>query len=373
MKPRVLNIIGQRPQSGVKSVLMNFEKSFDKKFEYDFLFFSDIKEGSFDNMMMKNGRKVYILPEISISKIKNVIKELDSFFLNHINEYDIYHIHSPNVAFVVSTIIKKYDDSKIIIGHSHATKYSEKKLNSLRNAILINRKKQFSHFIACSNEAGKFITKGTKKDYKIIHNAIELKQFSFSEDERLKIRKELKVTANYCIVSVGLFNKQKNQKFIIDILEKIIQKGIDDVRVFFIGEGLMIDDIKKIVEIKKLKKYVEFLGYRDDVSKLLNAMDILVMPSLYEGLPVVGVEAIANGLPVVFSNNITKDINTKNTRHCDLSDLNSWVETIMFFKSNNNKILKDRSNQKELSDLGFDISVEQDTLYNYYLDLLVDK
>lgn len=302
-KVRVLNIIGKRPTGGIGAVVYNYQSHFTTgNVVYDYLLFAEEPYGDFDDKVEKLGSKVYVLPELRNSRLIYLYKKINEFFKIHGSEYDVVHLHSTNIGFLCYPIAKKYG-IKNLIAHSHATMYSDKKLNAIRNSILcLPLKKMANIYFACSRAAGEFLygkrMMESGKVY-VLNNAIDYDKFKFNDCIRNKIRRELGLDNKFVVGHVGRFCEQKNHIFLIDIFCQVIKHNRDSVLVL-VGEGPLKEEIKKLVKERNIETNVLFLGQRSDVNELLQAMDVFVLPSLYEGLPVIGVEAQASGFHVFF-------------------------------------------------------------------------
>lgn len=348
--------------SGVMSVIMNYYKNINKeKIQFDFLYFKKMQSDvlTYEDIIKNNGGKVFSCPYF-----KNLIrfnKELDRILKE--NNYDIIHIHDAFILKFIVKTIRKYKNIKIIV-HSHATKWSDKRISSIRNKILCYKICNYADYLfACSEAAGKFMF--GKKNFYIVKNAIEVNKYLFNGQNREEKRKNLNIIKSQTVIGhVGNFNKQKNHIFLIELFEKILDYNKNYVLVL-IGDGATRPKIEEIVKNKRIEENVIFLGKRSDVDKFYSAMDIFVLPSLYEGLPMVGVEAQCNGLPVVFSKNITKEVKINDCQFVSLESGSAlWATKILSTKVNSNE---DRIKAKKcVIDKGFDIHNESEKLMNKY-------
>lgn len=363
-KTNVLNIIGKRPQGGIGAFVYNYQLNMNKNIiQMDYMIFNDKKEGDFDNKVKALGSNVYVLSELKNSRLFTIINEINNFFKENSKKIDIIHIHSANIAFICLPIAKRYGISKCIV-HSHATKYSDKKLNAVRNYFLCKFIYRYSPTLfACSYAAGRFLY-GKKKPFKVINNAINITQFCFKEDLREKKRKELNLTNKFVIGNVGRFCNQKNHLFLLKVFKKIKTLQKNSV-LMLIGSGEKMDVIKNFVIENNLKDDVLFLGQRNDVNELMQAMDVFVLPSLYEGFPVVGVEAECIGLPCFYSDTITTEIGLINSFFISLKENDDyWAKKIFEVCTNFNRKREDLI----MRSLGYDIKQEAESLQNFYVE-----
>ena len=174
---------------------------------------------------------------------------------------------------------------------------------------------------------------GSKKNIFIMTNAIEADKYTYDNNVRISLRKELGIENKIVIGNVARFSYQKNHNFIVNLAKEITQLN-KDIIFLLIGRGELLAEIKTQVRANRLDDYVVFLGVRDDVQDLLNAMDVFILPSRYEGLPVTLVETQANGLTSVASNKITKEIKfADNVIYLPIdSGTEEWVKCILNMK-----------------------------------------
>ena len=355
-------------KSGIMSFVMNYYRAIDKeKIQFDFLVF-DTLEDNYEEEIVKLGGCVYKVKNSSQKKPFLLQKEVKKFICNHRYTYNIIHYHAISIWHFALKIAKK-NGIKHIISHSHATMYSDKKINSIRNGLLIRQMKKISnHYFACSKAAGSFIygnslTKQGK--VKIINNAVDCTKFQYNPLKRDKIRKELGVGNELLIGHVGRFNEQKNHLFLIDIFKTILKKN-PDVKLILVGEGPLQRPVENKISKLKIDNNIFVLGRRNDVPEILSAIDIFLLPSLFEGLPFVGVEAQVSGLPIAMSETITREIGLYNYVYIKLEEsLDYWADKIL-----NLNYTCDRHNaHKKMMELGFDIEKEALKLERMYSEM----
>jgi len=367
---RVLNVIGRRPTGGIGSVVKNYQSHFPYEIVYDYLLFSKDTTGDFDIFVEKMGSKVHVLPELKLKNLFKILLALKKFFFTHGNDYDIVHIHTVNVAFLVGRYAKKAGIENII-AHSHATQFSDKKLNALRNKILcLKLKKICTHYIACSEEAGSFLF---GEEYmsagkvKILKNAIDINDFLFSENKRSTFRKEFGLTDELVVANVGRLSQQKNQTFVIDIFYEL-KNLIPSSKLFIVGDGEEYENLRKKVKEYNLEKDVVFTGRRDDIEYILSGIDFFLMPSLYEGLPVIGVEALSSGLYCLFSKNISKEFICPKSMYIGLDEGSKvWANQIKLVVENKESYNRYVYFTKEM---GYDINEQAPKLLKYYEEIV---
>lgn len=344
---------------GVENYLMNYYRNIPKdNIEFDFCYHID-SDVNFVDEINSLGGKVFKLPRFSLRKILAIESKIGDIIKK--GKYDIVHCHMANAAWLYFKVAKKYG-VKVRIIHSHQAAAADKITHKIRNYPLLRLGcKRASHFFACSNLAGNYLFKNKK--FIVINNAIDINKYKYDEFARNSIRKKLSIPNDtYVIGNIGRFCNQKNQLFLIDIFKKINDQN-PNTRLLLIGEGELEEKIKTKVENFGIKENVIFTGAVKDTYKYYSTMDVFVLPSLYEGLPVVGVEAQINGLKVITSTTVTKELNfSGNVSFISLEDdLIIWAKEIIKF------ICISRQN---VNTQIYDINSQSKRLEKIYMDLI---
>lgn len=352
--------------SGVMTVIMNYYKHIDhSKINFDFLYFMAPGDGykTHQETIESYGGKVYFIPDFT--KFITFNRKLDELLKN--NSYNIVHIHDPFVVKFIHHTLRKNHVKNIIV-HSHATQWSDKRLNGIRNQIIcLGLRRYIDYPFACSEAAGNFLY-GKKKHFTVLNNAIDTERYAYDETERNNIRAELNVKGRTVYGHVGNFNNQKNHVFLIEIFKEILKIDHNAI-LMLIGDGplrtVVVDMVKKL----KLEEKVLFLGKKNDVQRYYQAMDCFILPSLYEGLPMVGVEAQCSGLPIIFSDTITKEVGIDTYKFLSLNNSpKAWAKVAVTYAHAN----KNRELSKEIViSKGFDVKKEASRLENLYLEMSV--
>ena len=279
----VAHIMGKWNGGGVESVVMNYYKNIDRnRIQFHFLCDEDSTDIPYEEIE-KLGGKVIVIPPYQ--KLFEYQKELYRIFKE--NNYKIVHSHI-NALSVFPLRIAKKAGVPIRIAHSHSTSNKKEwKKNILKMILRPFSKLYANNYFACTEYAGKWLF-GKKvverKELNVINNAIDLKKFEFNKNTREDLRKKLGIKEDVLVIGhVGRFMKQKNHEFLIDVFEKAIKQD-DNIYLILVGQGPLEDKIKEMVKEKGIEDKILFLGQRNDVNKLYQAMDIFVLPSLYEGL-----------------------------------------------------------------------------------------
>ena len=370
---RVLQIYGEiLSNGGQEAFSMNMYRNIDrKKVQFDFFtpyYCNNEKliqeiEGLGGRVYQGGGRFD------TVGNKRDFIINLKKFLEE--NPYEIVHINSGSIfALAFGAKIAKKCGAKKIIVHSHATGYNNLKHKIIKCISVPVFLKSATNYFACSKEAAvwKFPKKIIKDGkYDIIKNGIELEKFQFSQRIRNEYRKKFNLENQFVIVNVGRFTDEKNHEFLIKLFSQFLKENRNS-KLLLIGEGT---NKKNIIEMTKklgIDKYVLFLGIRDDVNNILQASDVFVFPSKFEGLGIVAIEAQASGLPTICSENIPEEANqTDLFFKLYLSEnINKWINTIMRFKDSEN-ISKRKDYVQKLKIAGYDASDSAKRLENIYL------
>lgn len=333
-KIKILEVVPSLSLSnGVAAYITNYFQNMDlNKFDVTFLIVRERKDKGRYNEVYKNGGKIH---ELYFEKnIISYSKKVDEYFKN--NKYDVVHCNVANVAFVILKYAKKHNVPVRIL-HSHGTLSSDKFLNRVRNDFLIAIGKKYTNCnFACSKAAGKAMF--GKKECYIVNNAINYDKYLFNQHLRDEYRKELNLEDKIIVGTIGRSVPQKNHKFIIKTFREIVNKD-SNMHLVIIGGGPLDAKLEKQIVDLKLENNVHLLGNRDDAYKLYNAMDLFVLPSLYEGLPVVGIEAQVNGLRCLFSNTITTEVDiSNNCKFIPIKEKNQLEWQTVILNSTNERI-----------------------------------
>ena len=320
MKYHVFHVTGgvRNTMSGVQSFIKNHIQEDDSEFNYIVGESNGEPYFPFNQYLDEKQIKRIVFPELKISNMIQYARECKKFYEN--NSIDILHVHNPITAFIHNYYARK-NGVPVRIYHNHSSQFSDHWLKSIRNRFLVFLAlKNATHRISCGQLAGVKIF--GNQLFQIIPNAIQIEKFKFSSDYRNEIREEFHIPNNQKVVGmVGILNPFKNQKFLIEIA-----KDLPQVIFLFVGEGpdrLMLEE-----QCKELENVI-FTGRRNDVHKFYSAFDIFAFPSLYEGFPMVIVEAQCSGVNIIM--NETIDSTTQlNQKLCTALPLKKevWMNTI---------------------------------------------
>lgn len=361
---RVLQIMGIVESGGVEAVIMNYYKHIDKsRVQFDFV----VHKGSNPNyiaIVKAMGAKVYEVTPYSnpIGFMKDVYKIIKQ------GDYRIVHSNM-NALSVFPLLVAYLAGVPVRILHNHTTDTKAEPLRTFIKRLLRPFAKLFANqYWACSKLAGEWMYgKGAVESGKVevINNAIDLQKFAFNQEKRDSLRQELDLTNSFVVGHVGRFMTQKNHEFLVDIFAEIAREKAN-AKLLLIGEGVLKSKIERKVKLLGIANRVIFTGARSDVADLYNAMDVFLLPSHYEGLALVGVEAQANGLQYFLSDVITREVEV--TDLCHFISLNKsakeWSDDILSVEGavRENKLT-------DISKAGFDITVETKKVEKFYLEV----
>ena len=380
MKEKMIKALHTCPlgTGGVTSMVLNICDHMDRStINFDYLKYSSKKGFSEDRALALGGR-VYAAynDDATNSFMKFWLKFYRCYTACKKAKLDIFHINASTPYDTLIGIGAKLAGVKRIIVHSHNANNTDKsKLKNLINKFCkIIMPLYVDAYFTCSTEAAQYmfpacVVKNEKYCY--IHNGIDTKKFAYNETIRQRLRKENGLENKVVFANVGRFFKQKNHEFLIEIFANIAKKR-DDAVLLLVGEGEMQDFIKEKVNKMGLKEKVIFWGASNRINELMQMMDVMLMPSLHEGLPVVGIEAQVSGLLCVFLDGLTKEVDI--THESIFLPLNQgpdyWANTIMMRLNEN----RERNNNEIIAKkMGYDIEDVARSLTNEYIKLFSEQ
>ena len=327
-------------KAGVATIVYKWGQEFDsEKLVYDYLMQTGMPERRYTEAIKNKGGRIYSPRR----PLKGIIKKLR--WINHIlrdNYYDTIHINT-DTAYIAAlyVYIAKRNHVKNIFVHSHCTQVddSDSMMRTLRTlAHYLARPyicKNTKLYLACSEMAGKWMF-GEKRvhsrKYKTIYNGVEVEKYIFNADIRKRYRNNLNLDKKYVVGNIGRFSFQKNHDFLIDVFYEVLKIKSESV-LLLVGEGEFRDQIQEKVRRLGISEKVVFLGLRNDVPSILQAMDVMVMTSRFEGLPVTMVEAQMADLPCVVSYSITKEAKyIDNVQYVRENDPAVWAKKVIRYE-----------------------------------------
>lgn len=308
---------------GIENFIYNFYDSLSNKMNLDFI--STDSHIYYEKKFVENGSYIYYLPNFKKQPI-SYYKKLKKILLS--NKYDAVYINMLSAANILPVLVASKLKIKIIC-HSHSSDIKGsilKKILHYANRKVLIRKSNVN--LACSNEAGKWLFKNAQ--FEVIYNCIDSSKFYYSQKQRIEIRNKINYDG-FIIGHVGRFSKEKNHKFMIKIINKVKEEHID-AKLLLVGDGFLFNHIRKKVNKLQLNDYVIFVGVTSETYKYYSAMDCFILPSYFEGISLVAIEAQYEGLPCIFSTNVSED--TKISKNCYFLDINNknaesiWMDKI---------------------------------------------
>jgi len=356
---RVLQCVSYMHRAGIETMIMNFYRNIDRnKIQFDFLVNKNVI-GDYDEEIKRLGGKIYVTPGLNPFKWFKYQKYMKNFFKEH-PEYKIIHCQNEAMGFPALYAAKK-SGVPVRIAHSHNTKTRLDFKWPIKILYKYLLRLVATDFVACSHAAGKYLF---GKDVKVINNAIDTTKFTYNEELRNKLRKKMKLENKFVIGHVGRFEPQKNHNFLIDVFNNYNKINKESV-LLLVGEGSLKEKIETKVNKLGLKDKVIFTGSIPNVNEIYQVMDLFLLPSFHEGLPVVGIEAQYSGLPCLLSKKITKETAISNLcKFLDINTIDHWVNEISI-------ICEKRIDRLSIiDDDKYDINKSVINLKNYYIKLL---
>lgn len=361
---RVLQCVNDMHRAGLETMLMNYYRNIDRdKIQFDFLTHRP-NRSDYDDEIESLGGKVYYAPRLYPQNYLEYFKWMKQFFKDH-TEYKIIHSHIDAMSYL-PLLAAKNSNIPVRIAHSHSTSIDKDFKYILKQYFRFKINSVATERLSCGEEAGKFLFRD--KHFDIIPNAVDASKFYYNQEMRKFKREKLGITDEFVIGHVGRISYPKNHKFLIDIFQEVLKIEPNSI-LLIVGVGEKEDEIKQYVKSLNLNDNVRFLGNRSDVSELYQAMDVFVLPSLFEGVPLVGVEAQFSDLPCYFSDKVPVEVKfNKKAQFVSLEETaTTWAKKIIECKC------FERSNSRcDIVNSHYDIKVAHKVLEDYYLSLLED-
>lgn len=363
---RVLQVVTLMERAGLESRLMDIYRNIDRsKIQFDFLTHR-MEDGDYDDEIRSLGGVVYHIPGIKPWSLPQYIHNLDKFFKEH-SGYSIIHVHLNTYSGWVQYAAKKAGiPVRITHSRNNGIDKNWKMIFKAMSKLIVNG--PTTHKFACSRQAGEFLfgKKGIQppNEFMVIPNGFNLSKFSFINEKRLEMRRKLQLTDELAVVHVGRLAQQKNHKYLIEIFESLHRKRPKS-KLFLIGDGELRKEIEMQVNSLVLTNYVSFLGSLPNVGDYLQAMDIMVFPSFYEGFGTVVLESQCCGLPTLATDGLTRE--TKITECLDFMDINDNPEKWADRAINMVESIERKDRTEEIRKAGYDIQDTYKLLSDFYL------
>lgn len=366
---RVLQVGMTRNLGGIETYLIEQFRHLDKsKIDYDFVNITGEYSICYEDEILASGSKIFKV----VSRHKNPLLHYWQWFnilLQNKGIYDVIVLNTNSLEYVFPLVLGKIFGIPVRVIHSHNSGFENKQ--GLARRLLVGMNKKLLAWsanlrFACSQFAGQWMFKDNP--YYVIYNAIDIHKYDADLIVREETRNALGLHTELTLLHVGRFSYQKNHSFLLDIFKEVHRIQPDSV-LLLVGdtteESEFLTEVKRKIKAYGLENVVRLLGRRDDVNKIMQAADVLVMPSFFEGLTVVGIEAQASDLPLLLSDTVTKELGLlPSTQFISLeAGPTAWAEAIVNSKQHNRQ-----SRYEELKAAGYDIGNETERVEKLLID-----
>lgn len=363
---RILHVLGRLDRGGAETMVMNLYRNIDRSIiQFDFVIHTE-EECDFNKEIYTLGGKVFSIPRYTGKNHYQYKKSWNKLFRDH-PEYKIIHGHMRSTASLYLRIAKR--NGLVTIAHSHSIASRGSKIHRLIKSIM-----QFpirfiaDYLFACSDEAGKWLFGNNvqrKNNFHIIRNAIDVNEFRYDIGTRKRVRKKYNLENKFVLGHVGNFTKAKNHLFLLEIFAEV-QKLKENTVLILLGNGELKREIHNKAQSLGVRNKVMMFGTKDNVNDFLQAMDVFVFPSLFEGLGLAVIEAQATGLPCVISDTIPDEVIVSDLVHkYPIAIPTYWADSIL------NINYKDRKSALQcIKKHGYDVSMEARELNAIYQTML---
>ncbi|WP_442594315.1 glycosyltransferase family 1 protein [Neobacillus sp. D3-1R] len=350
---RVLRVVGRLDRGGLETIIMNAYRIIDReKLQFDFVVHTE-DECIYNEEIRSLGGRIYSVPTYNGKNHFQYVKAWKEFFQTH-PEYKVIHGHVRSTASIYLRIAKNF--GLTTIAHSHNTSSGMNLQAIAKNVLQLPIRYSADYLFACSTPAGKWLfgeNVVNKSNFKVIPNGIQSNKYIFNSDIREEVKKEFNITNEIVVGHIGRFHQQKNHSFLISVFKKIHEQNPNTI-LMLVGEGNLREKVTNQIKDYGLEDKVIMTGSRNDVHRLLQAMDIFVFPSHFEGFGNVIIEAQASGLPCVISNTIPSEVEVTNlVKFIDLDkSTDYWAKEVL---TKINESLYRRDTSEEIIKAGFDV------------------
>ena len=363
---RVLQVLSGLNRGGIENMVMNLYRAMDKtQIQFDFVIHNH-GEDAFCDEVRKLGGNIYLFPKFSLFKIGSYKKFWKSFLKEH-PEYKIIHSHIRSYAIVFVRIAKKLGIKTIV--HSHSTSNGSGIGSLVKMFMQLPLRRESDYLFACSEISGRWLFGDkaiSKPNYRMIKNAVDTSRYAVSDDVRQSYRKSFNAEGKVIYGHIGRLSEPKNHSFLLDIFKEITKREPNSL-LLIIGMGSYKSQIEAKIKELSLENSVVMTGARADIPELLSAMDVFLLPSLWEGLPVVVVEAQAAGLPCIVSDTVTREVAVSEAVEYLPIDKGAslWVEKAISCAGKKYDVIN------KIKDAGFDTSTTCESLTSFYRSLMI--
>lgn len=347
-------------KNGITNVMLNYLVGMNTEdMIIDFLSINE-PEQMYVKVVEEKGGKLYVLSRLNGALaywkgLRNLIKT---------NKYDAVHIHGNSHTLTLELSAAWAAGCKVRMIHSHNTSCTFIKVHNL---MTIPFNMLYTHALACGEDAGKWMF--GKHPFKVLNNGVDTLKYRFNKEHRDSIRKIYGWDGKKVVGHVGTMIEVKNHRFILEVFRELYKKN-NTFRLLLIGDGPLRTELELFILENGLKEAVCMTGNINNVHEYLNAIDLILMPSIHEGLPLALIEQQANGLRCVVSDTITPEADKTNSLTflpLDAS-VNEWADSIVriIYEVKEDRENRSVENIKMIEDCGYSIQEEAIKLKDYY-------
>lgn len=364
MKVLIVNTVTFR-LNGITSVIMNYYRNMDRTgMQIDFVVKNELSE-AFRAELEGSGAAVHYIPRNS--NLPGYIRQL--YRVCKDGKYDVVHIHGNSAMMLLDVLPTLLARVPVRIVHSHSTNCSHVTLHKLLKPLF---RRCYTHGFACGEDAGRWLY--DKHPFTILKNGVDLKKYRFDSAVRKEYRRKLGVDEQIVIGHIGYFSALKNHTFLLDAFAAAAARD-ERYRLLLIGNGDLFQDMKDKAAALGVENKVWFLGNTTEVAQYIQAMDMLTLPSLHEGLPVVLVEAQSAGLPCLVSDRVAKEADLTNSlRYLSIDDASAWAEAFTQIDvDEGQRAIRCNEWQRCIAEAGYDVAANADQMQEFYKEFYVQR
>lgn len=299
---RILHVVSVMDMGGMENYIMNLYRKIDRsKLQFDFLVHHG-RRGAFEDEIEALGGRIYHTTLMDDFNLVRYIQDLSKLFSHA--EYKIVHGHLGSTAFFYLGIAKRHGATARIL-HSHCPGHPNTVKGYIKHFLFYLSPIYANIHLACSAQAGKYQFR--KAAFEIVPNGIDVDRFRFDEKSRNDVRRNLGLESCFVVGHVGRFYYEKNHAYLLRIFQELKKQKADAV-LLLLGDGALMEQTRAQARAMGLEDSVRFMGVIGDCAPYYQAMDAFVLPSIYEALPLVGIEAQCAGLPCLFSAAVSAEV-----------------------------------------------------------------
>lgn len=369
---RILHVLGRLDRGGAESMVMNLYRNIDRnKIQFDFVKHTQEK-CDFDDEINQLGGSIYTIVRYNGKNHNTYLNSWKKLFNEH-PEFVVVHGHVRSTASLYLKIAK--DFGIITIAHSHSIASRGSFVERIvKNTFQFQIRYLADYMLACTYDAGKWLfgkNSLKKENFKIIRNAIRLEEFIFNKSKRIEIRDILKLENSFVLGHIGSFTAPKNHEFIIQVFDEIHSK-IPNVKLLLVGDGYLKKSIERQINRLGLEDNILCVGNVVNPNDYLQAMDLFLFPSLYEGFGMAAIEAQVSGLMTLVSERVPEEIFVSSNSKCiSINNKERWVQEIYKFYI---KGFNEKNRYVEIRKFKeYDIDVNSRLIEKFYQNIIRNK